>query len=211
MTSNVSPAPTVYRPTRRARTLVLVAYLPLLLLVAPFIVLTVFFPPALPMLVVFVLAALGGLVYGVRYALRARVEFGEGSYRQVFPLVERRFTVADIGKVIPIDALDYGLQSAAHLVVVDHDGRWLLLLNDQIVPREQMEFLVNEMIGRGAPLEHVPGRVTIAQFARTHPGALPYQLAHRVRFLLLVALGTLIVVGGAGVITVLGVISSLAS
>ncbi len=112
---------------------------------------------------------------------------------------------------MPIEALDDGLQSATHLVVVDPNGRRLLLLNDRIVPREQKEVLVNDMIGRGAALEHVPGRVTIGQFARAHPGALPPHLAHRVRFLQLVALGTLLVMGVAAAVSVAGVISSFAS
>jgi hypothetical protein len=211
MTDVAPPAPTVFRATRRARLLVLLAYLPMLLLVVPFGILTALFPPVLPMLIVVLVAAVAAVVYGILSAVRTRVEFGDGAYRQVFALVDRRFTVADIGKVMPIEALDYGLQSAAHLVVVDRNGRRLLLLNDQIVPREQMEVLVNDMIGRGAPLEHVPGRVTIAQFARAHPGALPPQLAHRVRFLLLVALGTLLVLGVAAAVSVAGVIASFAS
>ena len=209
MTTNETAPVTIFRATRRARNLVLVSTCATVLLMIPIALLTIPFPPIWPFTVAMVLVAIAGVVYGILYAARTRMEFGGGSYRQVFALSERAFTIDEVEKVMPVEALDYGLQSAPHLFVVGKTRRGLVQLNDQIVERAQLEALVNELTGRGVPIEHVQGRVTVGQFARAHPGVLPWQLAHRVRFLLLVALVTLVVLGGFTVWAVVNVVTSL--
>jgi hypothetical protein len=209
MTTNETAPMTVFRATRRARNVVLVAYCTPVLFVIPIVVLTVLFPPIWPFSLAVVLAQIIGLVYGILYVVRTRMEFGGGSYRQVFALTEHAFTVDDVEKVMPVEALDYGLQSAPHLFVVGKTRRGLVQLNDQVVERAQLEALVNDLAGRGVPVEHVTGRITVRQFARAHPGVLPWQLTHRALFLLLVALVTLVVLGGFGIWAVDNVVTSL--
>jgi hypothetical protein len=209
MTTNETAPVTVFRTLPRARRIILVMFCVPALVVIPIVVLTALVPPIWPFTLALVLAAIAGLVYAILYTVRTRIEFGGGSYRQVFALTEHAFTIDEVEKVMPVEALDYGLQSAPHLFVVGKTRRGLVQLNDQIVERAQLEALVNDLAGRGVPIEHVRERITVRQFARAHPGVLPWPVAHRVLFLLLTTLVSLVVLGGFGFWALANVVTGL--
>lgn len=199
---------TVFRIMRRTRTLMIALYLPILFLALVLLGVTAILRPMLPLAICLVLLGAAGLAYGIAFGVRSRVVFADGRYRQQFALTSSTFTVDDVAKVVAVDALDYGLQSAAQLFVVGKLEPRLARLNDQMYERSEMELLANDLAGRGVPIDHVQGRLTLAQFAQQRPGLLPYQEAKRTRFILIAAGLSLLVFGAIGAVSLALVFAS---
>jgi hypothetical protein len=192
---------TVFRIARRTRVLMIALYLPIVFLSLVLLGLSTVLGPMIALAICLLLLGAFGLAYSIAFGIRSRVAFADGRYRQQFALTASTFTVDDVAKVVAVDALDYGLQSAAQLFVVGKLEPRLARLNDQLYERAEMEVLANDLAGRGIPIDHVQGRLTLAQFAQQRPGLLPYQEAKRTRFILIVAALSLVVFGAIGALS----------
>jgi hypothetical protein len=203
MIVDARPDTTVFRATRRSRQVVLFLTVPLVVPCLVPVAISLIIPAVWPIALV-MLTGLGvSLAYGISFWLRSRVEFGGGRYRQAFALATHDFVVADIAKIIAVDAFDYGMQVSAHLFVVGTDNRRLARLNDLLYERTELEQLVADLRDRGVPMEQIHDRITMRQFDRLHPGVLNPWESHRVAFTLLTAVATLAILAAAALFMLL--------
>lgn len=194
MTVNVSAAPTVFRPSPEARrrtiTYGLLPAVPLVFVSVTNIIIS----PANAWIWLTTLVAITALLvpYLIWWARITRVEFGDGVYRYVTTFYRRTFTVADIARVVAVDEVHYGLNGGRVLFVEGRVRRRLFRMNSVAWDTVQLEAIVNDLIGRGVPLTHIPGRLTPGELARREPGILTWPESHRVAFTLLVVFGVLL-------------------
>lgn len=193
MTSTARPVTTI-RPTQAARQRTLLwGLLPIL----PVTVITLV-NPTLGWGRFLILALLVVLLvpYLILYFTKTRLEYGDGSYAYFTALFRRRFTTADVERVIAIDELFYGLNGARMLLVVGRTKRRLFRMNSVAWDTEQLEAVINDLIGRQVAFTHYPTRMTPGQFDKVEPKVLYWWEAHRVAFLLLVFAGVFLLAIG---------------
>ncbi|KRC39074.1 hypothetical protein ASE27_10940 [Oerskovia sp. Root918] len=137
-----------------------------------------------------------------RMADRSRVTFGDGSVTMQGWGRPKRFTVADVERVVTIDQMGFmGTAPTHHLVVVGPRKR-LLLLVGQMWDREQLSALALDLAHRGVPLTPIHQPVTPAQLRTLDPRLVPWRQAHPVALSLLVVLGVLLVLVAVFVVVV---------
>lgn len=194
MSANVSSAPTIVRPTPEARRrTILYGLLPIIPFLFVSLMNIALNPPMAGLWAGALLLVVALLVpFLIWWARVTRVEYGDGTYRYVTTFVSRRFSVADIERIVAVDEVHYGLNGARVLFVVGRIKRRLLRLNSVAFDTVQLEAIINDMIGRDVALTHIPGRITPGELDRREPGLLLWVEAHRVAFALLVGFGTLI-------------------
>lgn len=112
---------------------------------------------------------------------RSRVVFGDGTYAVFGLFLTKRFTTADIERVVPVMSMKLGPMSTPshHLFVVGHTRR-LMLLVGQMWTSEQMNALVQDMTGRGAQMSAFTHPITPSQLRSVDPRLLPWHQAHPV-------------------------------
>lgn len=126
------------------------------------------------------------------YLSRARIEFGDGTVRQVGALGSgRSFAVADIARVVTVDQYTFPLGSVPMLVVRGHDGRRLLRLVADWDP-QALRAIADDLIARGAPHVPYPAPIAAAQLEALEPGTFRWVELHRVAFGLMLLSGVLL-------------------
>ena len=129
-----------------------------------------------------------------RLADRSRVTFGDGTVTVQGWGRPRRFTVADVERVVTVDSMAFGTAGPTHHLIVVGPSKRPLLLVGQMWDRGQLSALALDLAHRGVPLTPVRHPVTPAQLRATDPRLVPWYQAHPVVLGLLVALGVLVVV-----------------
>lgn len=194
MTAPETSAIRVFRPSPAARQrTILWGLLPALPLL--FITLTnsLTQPRSAPLFLgILVVAGSALAAFIVWYVRVTRIEFGGGTYRYVTSFVDRRFTSADVERMVAIDELHYGLNGARMLYLVGRTRRHLLRLHTIAWDTPQVEAIVNDLLAHGVPLTHIPERITPGELNRREPGLLRWVEAHRVAFALLLGGGVLL-------------------
>ncbi|MEO5535985.1 MAG: hypothetical protein ABIR17_12740 [Pseudolysinimonas sp.] len=202
--SHDQTAPTTeFRLTNRARVPLLVSMFLILALGALQLLLSSSLHQVRPIAYCLFATGIVGSAYAIAFAVRSRFVFRDGSYRQQFALLTHQFSVADIDKIIAVDAIDYGTRSPAHLFIVGKLDRHLARLTDFTFQRPQMELLINDLVTRGVPIEHLQERLTVKQFDSRFPGVFYWWESHRGAFLLLTALAALLVFGTIGAVSII--------
>ncbi|MEO8528504.1 MAG: hypothetical protein ABI435_05455 [Pseudolysinimonas sp.] len=203
MSQDQTTPSTEFRVTTKARATVLASMLVILLMGTLLLLLSSALGQLRPITFCIFAVGLVGSAYAIAFAARSRFVFRDGSYRQQFALMTHQFAVADIEKIVAVDAINYGLQSAAHLFIVGKLDRHLGRLNDVMYQRPQMELLINDLVSRGVPIEALHERLTVKQFDTRFPGVFYWWESHRVAFMLLTGLAALIVFGIIGAVSII--------
>ena len=153
----------------------------------------VFVPQVRLIGLVAVLASVAYAGYVALYVSRGLIEFGGGRYRVREAFTDVRFAAPDVRLVVPVDELALFMQGGPALVVLGTNGRTLAEVNADSFGRSTLEALVSDLIAHGAPLEHVTGRVTPAEFARRYPGALSWPARHMIALNVVISVALLVV------------------
>ncbi|GEM_PF-2562191 len=130
---------------------------------------------------------------GRRMVDRARIVLGDGTYTVHGWGRTKRFTVADVDRVVTVDRMAFGMAGATHHLIVVAPTKRLLLLVGQMWDRDQLSTVALDLARRGVPLTPWHQPVTPAQLRAFDRRLVPWAQAHPVALGLLVALGTLLV------------------
>ncbi|MGN6239068.1 MAG: hypothetical protein ACTHNI_04930 [Cellulosimicrobium cellulans] len=130
---------------------------------------------------------------GRRMVDRARIVLGDGTYTVHGWGRTKRFTVADVDRVVTVDRMAFGMAGATHHLIVLGPTKRLLLLVGQMWDRDQLSTLALDLARRGVPLTPWHQPVTPAQLRAFDRRLVPWPQAHPVALALLVGLGTLLV------------------
>lgn len=137
-----------------------------------------------------------------RLADRSRIAFGDGTVTVQGWGQPKRFTVADMERVVTIDSMGFaGTAPTHHLVVVGPHKR-LILLVGQMWDRAQLSALALDLAGHGVPLTPIHEPLTPVQARALDPRLVPWRQAHPVSLGLLVGLGVLVLLVVAFVVVV---------
>ena len=196
MTTPASPDIHVFRPSPAARQrTVLYSLIPAIPLVFITVLNSAVQPQAAPVfLALFALAAALIVPYLIWYLRTTRFEFGDGHYRYVTTFIRREFDAGDVERIVAVDEVHYGLNGARMLFLVGRTRRRLFRLNSVAWDTAQLEAVINDLLARGVPLTHIPGRVTPGELDRREPGLLRWVEAHRVAFAFIVGFGAILLV-----------------
>jgi hypothetical protein len=178
MTTPEPTATTVARAAPEIRRILVRSAVTWSLIAAALMALGVFVPLIRMFGVVLALGSIAYIVYVVVYLRRALIEFGGGRYRAREVTTDVRFSASDAKLVIPIDDFLVPAQPGPALVVVGTSGRGLVEITAASFGKLTLEALVSDLLVHGAPIEHLTGRVTPAQFAQRFPGVLSFPAAH---------------------------------
>ncbi|MBN0040769.1 hypothetical protein JN535_11400 [Cellulosimicrobium cellulans] len=124
---------------------------------------------------------------------RTRIVLGDGTYTVHGWGRTKRFTVADVDRVVTVDRMAFGPAKATHHLIVVGPTTRLLLLVGQMWDREQLSTVALDLARRGVPLTPWHRPVTPAQLRAFDRRLVPWRQAHPVALGLLVGLGTLLV------------------
>lgn len=133
---------------------------------------------------------------------RARIVLGDGTYTVQGWGRPKRFTVADVERVVTVDSMGFAGTTPTHHLIVVGPTRRLLLLVGQMWDREQLSALALDLAHRGVPLTPFHHPVTPAQLRALDPRLVPWRQAHPVALGLLVGLGVLLFLVVAFVVVV---------
>lgn len=137
-----------------------------------------------------------------RLADRSCVTFGDGTVTAQGWGRPKRFTVADVERVVTVDSMGFaGTAPTHHLFVVGPTKR-LLVLVGQMWDREQLSALALDLAHRGVPLTPIHQPITPVQLRALDPRLVPWAQAHPVALGLLVGLGVLVVLVAVLVVVV---------
>ena len=127
-----------------------------------------------------------------RFTDRSRVTFGDGSVTVQGWGRPRRFTVAEIERVVTVDSMGFGGMTPTHHLIVVGPTKRLALLVGQMWDRDQLSAVALDLAHRGVPLNPVHQPVTPAQLRAMDPRLVPWRQAHPVALGLFVGLGVLL-------------------
>ena len=102
---------------------------------------------------------------------RSRVTFGDGSVTVQGWGRPRRFTVAEIERVVTVDSMGFGGTTPMHHLIVVGPTKRLALLVGQMWDRDQLSAVALDLAHRGVPLNPVHQPVTPVQLRAMGPPA----------------------------------------
>ncbi|MGN7701838.1 hypothetical protein [Cellulosimicrobium sp. 22601] len=123
---------------------------------------------------------------------RARIVLGDGTYTVHGWGRSKRFTVADVDRVVTVDHMAFGAAGATHHLIVVGPTKRLLLLVGQMWDRDQLSTVALDLARRGVPLTPWHQPVTPVQLRAFDRRLVPWPQAHPVALALLVGIGTLL-------------------
>ncbi len=127
-----------------------------------------------------------------RMSDRTRVTFGDGSVTMQGWGRPRRFTVAEVERVVTVDSMGFGGTTPTHHLIVVGPTKRLALLVGQMWDRDQLSAVALDLAHRGVPLNPIHQPITPVQLRAMDPRLVPWRQAHPVALGLLVGLGVLL-------------------